>query len=185
MTRLGRAGALRRALATLLGQREAAGAGGPATPEHACQQTEAVRELHLVLARMKPRQRAVFVLFELEELSLEEIGAVVGAGVETVKSRLRHARVAFERLRRSAAWWPWGANLLAFYPGCDGNLRAVAAGAGVIGYQGSGDGRNVRVVLPAAFSRMPAAQRMVVLALLLTETDPVLKYAVPHLFPPE
>jgi RNA polymerase sigma-70 factor, ECF subfamily len=99
VTRLGRAGAVRRALAALLGQGELP-TSGPATPEHACQQSEAVRELHLVLARMKPRQRAVFVLFELEELSLEEIGAVVGAGIETVKSRLRHARAEFERLRK-------------------------------------------------------------------------------------
>jgi RNA polymerase sigma-70 factor, ECF subfamily len=96
--RLGRAGALRRALATLLGRGEVIDA--PATPEHTVEQSEAVRELQLVLARMKPRHRAVFVLFELEELSLEEIGTVVGAGPQTVKSRLRHARAAFERLRR-------------------------------------------------------------------------------------
>lgn len=78
-----------------------------------------------------------------------------------------------------------GAEVLAFFPECEGELRAVAAGPGVIGYQGTCDGRTIRVVLPAAFSRLPAAQRMVVLALLLTETDPVLEYPVPQLFPSE
>jgi RNA polymerase sigma-70 factor (ECF subfamily) len=98
VTRMGRAGALRRAFFTLLGRGEDPRA--PATPEQTCQQTEALRELHLLLARMKPKQRAVFVLFELEELCLEEIAEVVGAGLETVKSRLRHARADFERMRR-------------------------------------------------------------------------------------
>ncbi|HJZ97791.1 MAG TPA: RNA polymerase sigma factor [Candidatus Solibacter sp.] len=49
---------------------------------------------------LPPLQREAVVLFEFEELSLEEIAAVAGADVGTVKSRLHRAR---ERLRRLLA----------------------------------------------------------------------------------
>ena len=45
-------------------------------------------------------EREVFILAELEELSPEEIAAIVGAKVETVWSRLHYARADFERLAR-------------------------------------------------------------------------------------
>jgi RNA polymerase sigma-70 factor, ECF subfamily len=106
VSRLRRAGGVRRALATLLG-REAA-AVSPARPDQWAEQCEAFRELQAVLDRMKPKQRVVFVLYELEELSLEEVGVLVGCGAETVKSRLRHARADFERLRRQRALSPGG-----------------------------------------------------------------------------
>jgi len=55
------------------------------------------------LAALPLLQREALVLFELEELPLEEIAAIVGADVGTVKSRLHRAR---ERLRRSLApYW--------------------------------------------------------------------------------
>jgi RNA polymerase sigma-70 factor, ECF subfamily len=53
-----------------------------------------------LLGRMKPKHRTVFVLFEIEELSLAEIVDVLGCPLETVRSRLRHARADFARLRR-------------------------------------------------------------------------------------
>jgi RNA polymerase sigma-70 factor (ECF subfamily) len=52
------------------------------------------------LASLPVLQREAIVLFEFEELALEEIAAVVGADVGTVKSRLHRAR---ERLRRTLA----------------------------------------------------------------------------------
>jgi RNA polymerase sigma factor (sigma-70 family) len=52
------------------------------------------------LASLPVLQREAIVLFEFEELSLEETAAVVGSDVGTVKSRLHRAR---ERLRRSLA----------------------------------------------------------------------------------
>jgi RNA polymerase sigma-70 factor, ECF subfamily len=52
------------------------------------------------LAALPVLQREAIVLFEFEELSLEETAAVVGSDVGTVKSRLHRAR---ERLRRSLA----------------------------------------------------------------------------------
>ena len=45
-------------------------------------------------------QREVLLLFEFEELSLSEIAQVVGAEVNTVKSRLSRARA---NLRRTLA----------------------------------------------------------------------------------
>ncbi len=53
-----------------------------------------------VLARLKPRHRQVFVLYEWEELSLEEVAQALDCPLETVRSRLRRARAEFRRLRR-------------------------------------------------------------------------------------
>jgi RNA polymerase sigma-70 factor (ECF subfamily) len=91
-----RSGAVRKALLTLLG-REPAPAPPPATAS-----AEAARELEALLARMKPRHREVFVLFEWEELTLEEVAAALASPLETVRSRLRRARREFDRLRRQA-----------------------------------------------------------------------------------
>ena len=52
------------------------------------------------LDSLPPLQREAIVLFEFEELSLEEIAALAGADIGTVKSRLHRAR---ERLRRLLA----------------------------------------------------------------------------------
>jgi RNA polymerase sigma-70 factor (ECF subfamily) len=64
------------------------------------EQAEALGELQELLARLKPKHRTVFVLFEIEELSLAEIVDVLDCPLETVRSRLRHAREEFERLQR-------------------------------------------------------------------------------------
>ena len=51
---------------------------------------------------LPPPQRAVLVLHVLEEFSLEEIAAITGAPLGTVKSRLHHAkRVLRQRLQLS------------------------------------------------------------------------------------
>jgi RNA polymerase sigma-70 factor, ECF subfamily len=59
-------------------------------------------ELHVaqVLARMAPKKREVFALFELEGLSGEEIAERVGCKVDTVWTRLHYARKDFERIAR-------------------------------------------------------------------------------------
>jgi RNA polymerase sigma-70 factor (ECF subfamily) len=77
---------------------------GPALLAHACDRPgpEQVAERHErialldeLLAELRPEQREVFVMFELEELSGKEIAAIVEAPVKTVFSRLRLAREAF------------------------------------------------------------------------------------------
>ena len=65
-----------------------------------------------LLDQLKPKLREVFVLFEIEELSLDQVSAVLNVGAETVKSRIKRARSEFERLRKQRA------------------LVAVAGGAG-------------------------------------------------------
>jgi len=57
-----------------------------------------------ILNRMPEPQRVVFVLFELDGLSGEEIAALLDISVGTVRSRLRLARERFQReVKRLAA----------------------------------------------------------------------------------
>lgn len=101
VSRAQREGSVRRALSAVLGQKSHELEPQPEPgPERRAQATEAAEVLAQILGRMKPKKRTVFVLFELEELSTEEIAQVMGCGVETVKSRLRHARAEFERLHK-------------------------------------------------------------------------------------
>jgi len=66
-----------------------------AGPEELAQHRERVALLDELLAELRPEQREVFVMFELEELGGKEIAAIVESPVKTVFSRLRLAREAF------------------------------------------------------------------------------------------
>ena len=68
------------------------------TPEAAVHEREAETAVNKVLARMAPKKREVFALYELEALSGEEIAERVGCKVETVWTRLFYARKDFERI---------------------------------------------------------------------------------------
>jgi RNA polymerase sigma-70 factor (ECF subfamily) len=62
---------------------------------------EAHRIAYEILDRMSAKKREVFILAEFEELSCDEIAALVGAKTETVWSRLHYARDEFAaRLRK-------------------------------------------------------------------------------------
>jgi RNA polymerase sigma-70 factor (ECF subfamily) len=67
-------------------------------PDAAYEQREAARRVGEVLARLAPKKREVFALFELEGLSGEEIAERVGCSVATVWTRLFHARKDFQRI---------------------------------------------------------------------------------------
>jgi len=69
-------------------------------PVRAMDRKDAARELEWILERMKPKQRAVFVLYELESHDGPAIARIVGAPVHTVWSRLRLAREEFKKLLR-------------------------------------------------------------------------------------
>ncbi|MGC4064792.1 MAG: RNA polymerase sigma factor [Polyangiaceae bacterium] len=73
------------------------------------EQKERLAELDWVLSRLSPDQRTVLVLFELEELSGEEIAESLGVSEGTVRSRLRLARQAFSKLiaSRQGSKWRW------------------------------------------------------------------------------
>jgi RNA polymerase sigma-70 factor (ECF subfamily) len=73
-------------------------------PERLAELARARRELDQILDGMKLEQRAVFVLYELEELSVPEIAHLIDVPLGTVSSRLRSAREEFESsLRRLRA----------------------------------------------------------------------------------
>jgi RNA polymerase sigma-70 factor (ECF subfamily) len=60
-------------------------------PEVRAGAREIATRLHAALAALPPAQREAFLLHQEGGLELAEIAAIVGTGVETVKSRLRYA----------------------------------------------------------------------------------------------
>lgn len=71
-----------------------------ATPEEQIDDRRARAMLDRVLAAMPMDLRAVFVLFELEEMTMAEIAVVADIPPGTVASRLRRARQAFHAAAR-------------------------------------------------------------------------------------
>jgi RNA polymerase sigma-70 factor (ECF subfamily) len=74
------------------------GLAEPPTPEALSAAASDARAVEKILERMSPKKRAVFALFELEGLSGEEIAEREGCPLNTVWSRLRHAREDFCRI---------------------------------------------------------------------------------------
>lgn len=73
-------------------------------PERLAELAHARRDLNEILAAMKMEQRAVFVLYELEEMTVPEIANLLDLPAGTVSSRLRVAREEFDQsLRRLRA----------------------------------------------------------------------------------
>lgn len=70
---------------------------GGARPDDLLEQRRARETLDKVLDEMDLDLRAVFVLFELEEMSTPEIASLLSIPHGTVASRLRRAREDFER----------------------------------------------------------------------------------------
>jgi RNA polymerase sigma-70 factor, ECF subfamily len=79
-----------------------------ASPEDSLARVEARRVMDAVLDGMTDPRRQVFILAELEQMSVPDIAAAVGANVNTVYARLRAARADFEqgvaRARASDTW---------------------------------------------------------------------------------
>ncbi len=68
------------------------GGGGPAA---ALEHKDAQRVLQTILGKMKEDRRSAFVLFEIEGLSGEEIARIQSVPLNTVWTRLHHARREF------------------------------------------------------------------------------------------
>jgi RNA polymerase sigma-70 factor (ECF subfamily) len=78
------------------------------TPHESAQRSEAVRLLYALLAELPQEQREVFVMAELEELPASQIAELSEVPLNTVYSRLRAARAAFEAgLARARARDNW------------------------------------------------------------------------------
>lgn len=73
------------------------------SPEDELSLHESIGLLDRALDAMSLEQRAVFVLFEIEEVSGEQIAASLGIPLGTVYSRLRLGRAAFQRALRQIA----------------------------------------------------------------------------------
>lgn len=71
------------------------GAAEGDTPERTAERASASRAVEQVLERMKPKKREVFALYEIDGLSGEAIAERVGCPVNTVWTRLHHARKEF------------------------------------------------------------------------------------------
>ncbi len=69
-------------------------------PDRRVEETDLLRLVRDVVAELPPAHRAVIVLYYLENLSIEEIAAILTLPAGTVKSRLHYAR---ERLREMLA----------------------------------------------------------------------------------
>jgi RNA polymerase sigma-70 factor (ECF subfamily) len=67
----------------------------PSTPAEALDRDDARQSVRRILEKLSERKRAVFVLFELEGLTGEEISQALGCPLKTVWSRLHHARREF------------------------------------------------------------------------------------------
>jgi RNA polymerase sigma-70 factor, ECF subfamily len=67
-----------------------------AAPAAYVEKTEAVRLLHALLDALDDERREIFVMAELEELTMPEIALTLGINVNTAYARLRAARQSFE-----------------------------------------------------------------------------------------
>ena len=67
------------------------------TPATLFEHREASRTVYRALAGLTEKRRTVFILYELEGLSGEQIATVVGCALKTVWTRLHHARKDFDR----------------------------------------------------------------------------------------
>jgi RNA polymerase sigma-70 factor, ECF subfamily len=61
------------------------------------ERTRALRWLDRVLAELPPAQRDVYVLYELEQMTMQEVADVVGCPLQTAYSRLHAARRCVQR----------------------------------------------------------------------------------------
>jgi RNA polymerase sigma-70 factor (ECF subfamily) len=71
------------------------GGEAPEDPERTAVRSSATRAVERVLEKMTPKKREVFALFELEGLPGEEIADRLGCPINTVWTRLHHARKEF------------------------------------------------------------------------------------------
>jgi RNA polymerase sigma-70 factor (ECF subfamily) len=75
---------------------ESVSADPTARPDEVAAKTEGWRTLHALLDSLDDEKREVFVLAELEQMTAPEIAEATGEKLNTVYSRLRLARQAFE-----------------------------------------------------------------------------------------
>ena len=65
------------------------------SPQDSLEHADAVRVLHELLSTLDWQKREAFVLVELEQMSVPEVAEAIGVNANTVYSRIRAARQAF------------------------------------------------------------------------------------------
>lgn len=79
-------------------------------PHHEVEARARVQTLYEHLAHLDPKQRTAFLLFQVEGRSMEEVAALMDAGVSTTKSRVMWARrKLFARLGKDPRTRGWAA----------------------------------------------------------------------------
>ncbi len=78
-------------------------AGSPETADDLVERARARALLDSILGELPEPLRSVFVLYEIEQLSTQEIADLLGVPRGTVASRLRRARAEFEKRAQRAA----------------------------------------------------------------------------------
>ena len=68
------------------------------SPEHSAEKTERQRLLRSAISELDENSRTVIVLYEMEDMSYEEISKVLDMPVGTVKSRLNRAREKLKKI---------------------------------------------------------------------------------------
>jgi RNA polymerase sigma-70 factor (ECF subfamily) len=74
--------------------------GDSLTPEALAEARERIRNVEVILGRMSEKKRTVFILFEVQGLSGQEIADVLCCPLQTVHTRLYHARREFMLMHR-------------------------------------------------------------------------------------
>jgi RNA polymerase sigma-70 factor (ECF subfamily) len=67
-------------------------------PDESAERTEALRVVSELLDQLDDEKRAVLVLAEIEGMTAQEIADATGAGLNTVYTRLRRARLALNKM---------------------------------------------------------------------------------------
>jgi RNA polymerase sigma-70 factor (ECF subfamily) len=92
----------RRRIRTFFGLDAAAHLASGPSPAQLFESREASQQLYALLDKLSERKRTVWILHELEQLSGEEIAAIVRCPVKTVWTRLFHARRELSAHARTA-----------------------------------------------------------------------------------
>ncbi len=67
-------------------------------PDEALEQRQALARLDSIIAQMEEPLRAIFLLYEIEEMTMSDIALALALPAGTVASRLRRAREQFQIL---------------------------------------------------------------------------------------
>jgi RNA polymerase sigma-70 factor, ECF subfamily len=72
--------------------------------EGSAERSSELELLDRMLDKLSPKKRTALVLFEIEGLPVEQVAEIVGCPVNTVWSRLHHARAELTKLAKKTTW---------------------------------------------------------------------------------